>query len=124
MNWYKKTIIAGLPVYNSREFLKKLENEFGVQFIRHGKGDDQVWGIPGTNRQTVIPVAAGSKQINPFTMTKILRNLGIPLKDFKKKEYKSTDQTVKQPAQPSQFESEDIPEWKKQKWYQEQYANV
>ena len=124
MNWYKKIILASLPAYNFREFVKKLQDEFGVQFLRQGKGDDQIWGIPGTGRGAKIPFSAGNRMINPKTMVDILRNLKIPLREFKKITLKKTLPTEQQeehlaPATP------EIPEWQNTDWYrqQQQYAN-
>ena len=117
MNWYKKIILAGLPVYNLKEFIKKLQDEFGVQFIRHGKGDDQIWGVPGTNKKTPIPFGPGNRTINPFTLTKMLKHLQIPLQDFKKRNVKQKE-VAPQEALPTQ--PEEIPEWQKQPWYQQQ----
>jgi hypothetical protein len=117
MNWYKKIILAGLPIYNVRDFVKKLQKEYGVQFIRHGKGDDQVWGIPGTNRGASIPFAAGSKTLNPDTMMDILRNLRIPLQGFKKKQHKAKPV---EPVPEKPISSIEAPEWQKAEWYQKQ----
>jgi len=117
MNWFKKIIIAGLPVYTLKEFIKKLKEEFGVKFIRNAKGDDQLWGIPGTTRKTIIPFGPGSRIINPFTMTKMLKNLNIPLSQFKKQDLKKQPQVQKEPFQQDLSEVQD---WQKQPRYIEQ----
>lgn len=125
MNWYKKIILAGLPAYNLKEFVKKLQDEYGVQFLRHGKGDDQIWGVPGTIRKTSIPFGPGSRIINPFTLTKMLKHLEIPLRDFKKKQYKQKEVVPEDPI--IQQEPEETSEWQKQPWYlkqQKQYASA
>jgi len=124
MNWYKRIIIAGLPIYNFRELTKKLKNEFGIQFIRFTKGDDQMWGIPGTNRNAIIPYMSSNRNINPKTMMDILRNLQISVKNFKKKQYKLRDQAPQQ--QPTEIKLKETPSWQNEPWYQQQqqYATV
>jgi predicted RNA binding protein YcfA (HicA-like mRNA interferase family) len=119
MNWYKRIIIAGLPAWNLREFIKKLK-EYNVQHIRNAKGDDQLWGIPGTDRQTTIPFGPGGRTINPWTMSQIVRDLQLPLSDFKKKDHKKKE-VVPEPVQ--EQKPEVIPDWQKSKWYQEQQSS-
>lgn len=120
MNWYRKMIIAGLPAWNLNKFIKKLK-EYNVQKIRNAKGDDQLWGIPGTALQTTIPFGPGTRTVNPRTMTYILEDLGLPLADFKKRDFKKKE-VIPEPVQEQQ-EPEPIPDWQKSKWYQEQQTN-
>jgi len=122
MNWYGKMIIAGLPAWNLNKFIKKLK-EYNVQYIRNAKGDDQLWGIPGTALQTTIPFGPGGRTINPRTMTYILSDLQLPLSDFKKKHHKKKEEeVVPEPVQ--EQKPEENPEWQKSKWYQEQLQTV
>lgn len=120
MNWYKKIILAGLPAWNLREFIKKLK-QYGVEHIRNAKGDDQLWGIPGTHQQTTIPFGPGGRTINPWTMSQIVRDLGLPLSDFKKKHHKQKEvipEPITEDIKPEKDKS-----WQNAKWYQKQQTN-
>ena len=119
MNWYNRFLTAGLDAWDQKDFLKKLKKDYGVVFLRHGKGDDQIWGNPETGKRTVIPVSSGAKEINPYTMTIMLKNLGIPLKDFKKRHFKKQTDPIPQ-TEPVQQTPQKVPDWQKQPWYIEQ----
>ena len=120
MNWYKKMVLAGsLPAWNTKKLIKRLQEVCNLTFIRHGKGDDQVWGIPGTNKQTLIPF--GQKSINPQTLMNICRHLDISIANFKKKQHKQKpvdpiQEPVQEPVQ------EQTPDWQKANWYQDQLS--
>ena len=86
MNWYKRVLAGGLPVYDFRELTNKLRKEYGIQYLRPGKGDDQIWGDPEKGISSPIPYRAGTTDINPQTTRDILNHLSIPLNDFKKKQ--------------------------------------
>ncbi len=122
MNWYKKIVLADLPIYKLKEFLEKLQKEYGLRWIRNGKGADKVWGIPGTNLQTVIPGGAISKMVNPVTYKKILRNLQIPLSDFKKKQFKKKD--IIKNTLPVIEEPKEIPSWQTSEWFQQEQRDL
>ncbi len=119
MNWYKKYIFAKLRIYDLRDFLKVLKN-FGVKYIRGGKGDHQLWGwidAEGNKRSASIPVGTSSREVNPVTMKKIIDNLNIPWGDFKRG--KPQEQMVIEEPQ-----VEEVSAWQKQPWYIEQQRQL
>jgi predicted RNA binding protein YcfA (HicA-like mRNA interferase family) len=80
MNWFKKIIFAGLPVFNTREVLRKLRNS-GANFYRSGKGSHEIW-IGPNGQKMAISVGAGGQMINPRTLRKIVQYFGINYNQF------------------------------------------
>lgn len=138
MNWYKRQIItAGIQPESKRDLIQIFE-ELGFQFMREGGGDHQIWTNPYNNRQTVIPDGPGNRIINPKTMERMLKDLGITLKIFndyrelrKNKKYRKSmpefltnfrnsfqPQEQKTPLDPNKFNPEDF--YKRQQWYIDQ----
>lgn len=55
--------------------LLKLLTENGCEFVRHGKGDHQIWYSPKTNRKFVVPHP--KKQVPIGTLKSIKRAAGV-----------------------------------------------
>ena len=120
MNWYRMTKEAGLPAVNLKTFLEKLE-QLGVEFKREGKGDHAIYWHPPTGKQTPVPMGPGGRTINPLTLVKMLRNLGFSIQDFKALGEKApADDPSKYNIDIPAPAEEEIPEWQKAPWYQEQ----
>ncbi len=56
-----------------REVREKLK-EAGWEFLRHGKGDHDIWHNPGTGQKVTVPV----KLLSRHTANGILRDAGLP----------------------------------------------
>ncbi|MCB0164318.1 MAG: type II toxin-antitoxin system HicA family toxin [Anaerolineae bacterium] len=63
-----------------RRKLKKL----GCEPLRQAGGSHEIWWRPETDLRTVIPNHP-SKEVPPGTLTAILKDLGLQLKDLSKK---------------------------------------
>jgi predicted RNA binding protein YcfA (HicA-like mRNA interferase family) len=53
--------------------LKRILREHGCSFVRHGKGDHEIWYSPITDRH--VTVDSGTRK--PFTANAILKQAGI-----------------------------------------------
>jgi predicted RNA binding protein YcfA (HicA-like mRNA interferase family) len=49
-------------------------SEAGWLFLRHGKGDHDVWWLPGTGKKVTVPVTLLSRH----TANGILKDAGLP----------------------------------------------
>lgn len=54
--------------------LKRILREHGCRFVRHGKGDHEIWFSPITDR--TFAVDAGTRK--RFTANGVLKQAGIP----------------------------------------------
>ena len=133
MNWYKRVLAGGLPVYDFRELTKKLQKEYDIKYLRPGKGDDQIWGDPEKGISSPIPYRAGTTDVNPQTTRDILKHLGIPIAEFSKKQKrkKQPDSTVQQYNMNNTEPVESITEkpvkdesYKQQPWWIEQQRRL
>jgi len=59
---------------NYSQEVKKLLTKAGCAFVRHGKGDHDIWGSPITNIR--FPVDASMK--SRHTANAVLRHAGLP----------------------------------------------
>ena len=64
------------------ELIRRLR-PFGVEFRRQAQGSHQVWWRPDIGLYTVIPNHAG-RDISPNTLAKIVKNLGLTLRDIER----------------------------------------
>jgi len=132
MNWYKRVLAGGLPVYSYRNLIKKLQKEYGLKYLRPGKGDDQIWGDPEKGISATIPYRSGTTDINPDTMKDILRNLGIPVSNFSKKQRKKEKRpdisqiflNNAEPAEPISEKQVKDESYKNQPWWIEQQRKL
>jgi predicted RNA binding protein YcfA (HicA-like mRNA interferase family) len=118
MNWYKTIKISQhLKPYGALEFTRILKKYFNVEFIRYGKGNHQIWGIPETGFIATIPMGTNQKKIQPGTVQQILKELHIPLFNFNNK--KPLSFSIEN------IEDIEVPEWKLQPWHKKQleYSN-
>lgn len=53
--------------------LKRILSDHGCRFVRHGKGDDEIWFSPPTDR--TFTVEAGTRK--RFTANAMLKQAGI-----------------------------------------------
>jgi len=65
-----------------REAAERL-HKLGCEYVRPGSGSHRIWRNPTLDRYTTIP-DWGSKDIKPGTLSRILRDLGIPRNEFGK----------------------------------------
>jgi predicted RNA binding protein YcfA (HicA-like mRNA interferase family) len=56
-----------------KEVRKRLP-ESGCTFVRHGRGDDDVWHSPAAKRPLTVPVKTKSRHM----ANKILKDAGLP----------------------------------------------
>ena len=68
---------------NYHELTSRLRS-LGCEFDRRAKGDHEIWIRLATGYRTTVP-NWGSKDLRAGTISKILRDLEIPRRDFEKK---------------------------------------
>lgn len=71
-----------LPVLTAREFKKKIR-KIGFEYYRDAAGSHEIWWEPTTGRRVVIAVHPG-KTIKKKTLRKMMREVGISIKEFVK----------------------------------------
>tara|TARA_Y100000310_G_scaffold180635_1_gene180544 strand:+ start:6088 stop:6465 length:378 start_codon:yes stop_codon:yes gene_type:complete len=116
MNWYKKLVFAARS-FTQRELVNRLKN-WGVVYLREGKGSHKIYGIPDTNRGASIPSNISGKPIKTKTMMDILRNLEIPYQEFIRG--KPAKQIEEETKEVEQLLEKKTPDWQNQPWYQQQ----
>lgn len=80
MNWYKRYIYAGLPVYNIRKVIKKLKN-LGAQYARPGKGSHEIW-IGPSGRSVAVPLGNNRSDVDSRTIRQVVLDLGLNWNQF------------------------------------------
>lgn len=53
--------------------LKKLLEDFGCEFVRHGKGDHEIWRNPISGKKTIVDGKIKSRH----TANRVLQQLGF-----------------------------------------------
>ena len=119
MNWYKKIIESGnKPTFSPRKFLDKLKS-YGVVIERQAAGSSCILLNRTNNKRTDFHYHKGV-DVGNDAVRGMLRSLGIDYWEFMGRKTES----IEEPEDIQDLE-EEIPEWKKQPWHQEQlqYSN-